>query len=708
VLVKKQQPADDDKKASVMLEVWNEASLVRRIVIDNRQQHGKIISDATGFGVPIWSPDETCLLYAAERPPPATSSFWDTKDDSSSISISRRRGGQNVLGQGSAEEWGEKYVEQSPLLDLYILNVDTGKIGSVENVPGTSCDDKSSTLDGVTLGQAVWHPSIEQAATIAYTGWDAGALGHMPRRLGMIFCRNRASKIYTSSVEHLLKGLSSSTMDATEEHTTSEQTKDEDYTCITPDYELSRSPRYVELPNGTSTLVFLANPKGFVSHDGCMGLYRWSETNPEECQEVVPVVQTPWNDDKGDQLHGMGFPGLFLSQLPQECGIGNGYVVTNTLWGSFQRIVRIHVETGAVHLVEIGGMTPSELASHSILCKMPNNNGGLVVSEVASNQPARLWQVDDLSLEPANDQGIVTTKARFVSDFGSMAATAYSAVLPKFDIPVEVKLVSMAPPSIEGATDEPIQALLLLPKQATEKKVPLIVIPHGGPHSCTISSYAPGFAYLASRYAVVFPNYRGSIGFGQSSVESLLARIGHVDVEDVMACTHRVVDEYSDRIDATRIGICGGSHGGFLTAHCTGQYPDYFRAAVMRNPVTNIATMVTATDIADWCYAESLGSYDFTKFRGPTQEQLQTMYEKSPIIHVDKVKTPTLLALGMVDLRVPPSQGKEWYHTLRSAGVDTKLLVYPKDCHALDRVTTEADHWIHIKQWFDKYMGRAD
>jgi acylaminoacyl-peptidase len=128
----------------------------------------------------------------------------------------------------------------------------------------------------------------------------------------------------------------------------------------------------------------------------------------------------------------------------------------------------------------------------------------------------------------------------------------------------------------------------------------------------------------------------------------------------------------------------------------------------MRNPVTNIATMVTATDIADWCYAESLGSYDFTKFRGPTQEQLFTMYEKSPIIHVDKVKTPTLLALGMVDLRVPPSQGKEWYYTLRSAGVDTELLVYPKDCHALDRVTTEADHWIHIKQWFDKYMMGAD
>ena len=80
------------------------------------------------------------------------------------------------------------------------------------------------------------------------------------------------------------------------------------------------------------------------------------------------------------------------------------------------------------------------------------------------------------------------------------------------------------------------------------------------------------------------------------------------------------------------------------------------------------------------------------------------MYEKSPIVHVTKVKTPTLVALGMKDLRVPPSQGLEWYHTLRSAGVDTELLVYPEDNHALNKVATEADHWIHIKKWFDKYL----
>jgi acylaminoacyl-peptidase len=370
------------------------------------------------------------------------------------------------------------------------------------------------------------------------------------------------------------------------------------------------------------------------------------------------------------------------------------------------RIIRIDVITGTIDLVQIPDA--ATLSSHSILCKTPN--GGLIVSEVASNQPARIWHIDVESIlsERTNDEGIVVAKAQLVSEFSSIAATAFSPVQPKFTPPIDFEIISIKPPSIDGATNEPIQALLLLPKKAgPQNKVPLVVIPHGGPHSCTASNYAPGFAYLASHYAVVFPNYRGSTGFGQAALESLLTRIGDVDVQDVMTFANHVVEKYGDVIDSTQIGICGGSHGGFLAAHCTGQYPEYFQAAVMRNPVTNIATMVTATDIADWCYGECLGSYDFTQFRGPTQDQLMKMYEMSPIVHVDKIKTPTLVALGMVDLRVPPSQGKEWYHTLRSSGVDAQLLVYPEDGHALDRVTTEADHWIHIKQWFDKYFSSS-
>jgi len=192
-------------------------------------------------------------------------------------------------------------------------------------------------------------------------------------------------------------------------------------------------------------------------------------------------------------------------------------------------------------------------------------------------------------------------------------------------------------------------------------------------------------------------------GFGQKSLESLLTNVGTNDVRDVM----KVADHVKNLscIDEKRIGICGGSHGGFLTGHCTGQYPAYFQAAVMRNPVTNIASMVTATDIPDWCYGEVFGRYDYTSFRAPTGNELQEMHKMSPVSYISNVKTPTLIALGLKDLRVPHSQGLEWYHTLRSAGVDTELLVYPEDNHALNKVATEADHYIHIKRWFDKHLG---
>lgn len=116
-------------------------------------------------------------------------------------------------------------------------------------------------------------------------------------------------------------------------------------------------------------------------------------------------------------------------------------------------------------------------------------------------------------------------------------------------------------------------------------------------------------------------------------------------------------------------------------------------------------SMVTSTDIPDWCYYEVLGKpYHSAEFRPPTKEELVAMYEKSPVRYIDKVKTPTLVALGLSDLRVPPSQGLEWYYSLRSNGAPTKLLAYDNDDHAIGNVASEADHWVNIKRWFDQYL----
>jgi acylaminoacyl-peptidase len=320
--------------------------------------------------------------------------------------------------------------------------------------------------------------------------------------------------------------------------------------------------------------------------------------------EVLPVIQEPRTT--GPTVAGMGFPGLFLGQLPQKCCIADNYLVTSTVWGSVIKVVRVDLTDGSLALIDLQVQDEEEedasLKSHSILCFTPN--GGIVVAESGSNLPARTLYVPPESLvQDPPQHGSILGKAKPIGTFSSIAATSFSSVGPKDSAKCSYEVVTIASPEIDGAVDVPVQSILMLPKSSsseTARKFPLIVIPHGGPHSCSIVGYVPGVAYLcgAGNYAILLTNYRGSIGFGQSSIESLLTRVGDLDVQDVMAACRQVAQ--MDCIDETKIGICGGSHGGFLTGHCTGQYPDFFKAAVMRNPVTNIASMVTATDIPDW------------------------------------------------------------------------------------------------------------
>ena len=668
LIIKTEKDETDER----IVEVWQGASLQRRIKIGGKGAHGKVINDAVGFGVPTWSPDEECLLYSAERLAPTTVPFWTTEKESDD----QHRGGQNVLGQGTSESWGETYSKQEAILDLYVLNLSTGRLGRVQNVPETFDQNES-----ITLGQAVWHPN---GSKIAFTGWSAG----QPKRLGMVYCRNRASKIYETEVGLLLEDLSKDEGETSDENNS-------DYACVSEGLHYSRSPRYVQ-GDDEKTLVFLGSDVPFVSHDACMGLYRWDETK-KDTTTIVPVVENP--SSEGATVAGLGFPGLFLGQLPMDCNLGDNSLVTSTLWGSFQRVVKIDIQTGKVQLIEIPQL--NELASQSLCAVGPN--GDLIISQVSCDKPASLWVVKNSDLA-AQEGDKIAVDAHRVASFSPIATSTFSAVEQSEEKAYTMQVLTMDANPVDGAESSPIQSLLLLPKNASSKeKVPMIVVPHGGPHSCSASAFSPGVAYLATKYAVLLPNYRGSIGFGQAPLKSLLTRIGRVDVEDLMLCTNYTVDNFPE-IDGDRVGICGGSHGGFLTAHCTSQFPEFFKAAAMRNPVTNIASMVTSTDIPDWCYGEAMAEYDQSKFRGPNPDQLMKMYEKSPVRLVHQVKAPTLLALGLVDLRVPPSQGLEWFHSLKSLGVPTKLMKYPQDCHSLNLVTTEANHWMHIRHWFDKYL----
>ena len=677
-------------------EIWTEggSSLAARIVLP-KDAHGKVCTDVAWFGGFSWNPEETALVYAAEANPPKSSSFFDKIDHATDAKDAPHIGGQFSLGVGKGEDWGEKYTGTSRL-SLFCVNVETGRIGLLSNVPGGAA--KESAEGGYTLGQPIFSPC---GKSVIYVGWDAGDGGSMPRRLGSIYCYQRPAKLYSSGVTKLLQRLAAKEDDATPYQ------DDGSCTCLTPDDRLARSPRFSpQSSDGRSRLVYLCNTPGFDTHGGCMELHlqQWDAEKGMALSDtrrvLVEEVKLPSSDESSDRVGDISFPGLFVNQLPTDCFDENGNVYMTTQWGSISRAVKVNCEDGTLKPLSFTLSSNNPVsASQSILCITKD---GAIVTESEPDRPATIGYVPSEALDASDAELRCLPLPRMP---GILAAATGTSLSSTYTPGLKYEVFNMNPS--HGEVRAPVQAILLLPENPSNEKLRLIVVPHGGPHSCTPTSYIPSYSYICqSGYAILHVNYRGSSGFGQAALESLAGTAGSLDVKDVVHAVKEVLESHGDIIDAERAGICGGSHGGYLAGHCIGQYPEIFKVAAMRNPVTNIATMVSATDIADWCYIETLGpgGYDWNTFRGPTREELGIMFDASPIAHINNVKAPTLVALGMSDRRVPPSQGLEYYHTLRSRGIKTKLLVYEKDDHAIDRVASEADHWINIKRWFDEFL----
>ena len=138
-------------------------------------------------------------------------------------------------------------------------------------------------------------------------------------------------------------------------------------------------------------------------------------------------------------------------------------------------------------------------------------------------------------------------------------------------------------------------------------------------------------------------------------------------------------------------------------AQVIGQYPGVFSAAVLRNPVISVGDVASVSDIGDWAYSEF--GQPYTPGAHITPELYAKLYAASPIAHVDKVRTPVLLLIGEDDLRVPPSQGKGFYHALKGRGnVPVEMLVFPKESHPLEGVEASRVSVEAMVDWFGKFV----
>jgi len=239
------------------------------------------------------------------------------------------------------------------------------------------------------------------------------------------------------------------------------------------------------------------------------------------------------------------------------------------------------------------------------------------------------------------------------------------------------------------------ESVVVRPKEDGKVKG-LLVFPHGGPHGCWSTGFDFQSACLARLgYIVLKVNYRGSTGFSQNGIYSLIGNIGTQDVQDTHQAALEAVEKF--KVPQGKVFVKGGSHGGFLTLHLIAQYPDFYKAAVARNPVCNIVSNTCSSDIPDWSYSEA--GLNFNHSVKPCEQDYVSMLRKSPVSIADRIKTPLMLMLGSVDKRVPHQQSIELYRLLKSDSRKVKLMMYPGCDHRIAELESETDSFINTLLW---------
>ena len=258
------------------------------------------------------------------------------------------------------------------------------------------------------------------------------------------------------------------------------------------------------------------------------------------------------------------------------------------------------------------------------------------------------------------------------------------------------QLVEPETVEFESVDGTPVQGWLY-PALGSEPSdpTPMILSIHGGPHGMYGYSFNAGFQINAARgYATLAINPRGSSGYGQTFADGCVNNWGGGDYQDLMAGVDHVLATHPT-IDADRLGVMGGSYGGFMTNWVITQ-TDRFKAAVSSASVSNLISFYATSLYQDLVHAE------FSGF--PWDGNFELLWKWSPLAHVKNVTTPTLFVHGERDNDVHITQAEEMYTALRRRGVTATLVRYPREGHGLRELGHRLDRTRRTLEWMDEFV----
>ncbi|MAS31220.1 MAG: peptidase S9 [Flavobacteriaceae bacterium] len=317
------------------------------------------------------------------------------------------------------------------------------------------------------------------------------------------------------------------------------------------------------------------------------------------------------------------------------------------------------------------------------LKKITNGNHMLSMNDLVGNNTVATWT------DPSNPSDIVTfsiDKSKNIKRLTNVNEDIFYNV--QFGKVEEINYKSVDGKTVQGWIVKP-------PQFNSNKKYPLVLRIHGGPHSM----YHVGFNYNFQMHAaqdqvVLYTNPRGSTGYGYDFANAIQNAYPGNDYDDIMAGVDEVIAK--GYIDENKMYVYGGSGGGVLTSWIVGK-TDRFAAASVNYPVTNWFSFVGTTDGSSWYY-------NFEKY--PWEDPSEHI-KRSPLMYVGNVKTPTMLMCGEEDLRTPISQTEEYYQALKMNKVPTVMIRFNKEYHG---TSSKPSNFLrthgYINAWFDKHSSK--